>query len=238
MKPSTQRKKEKAEYATKKINQNKKEISPSPREVTGLTKYVDYSAATRVCSDSRIHLLNAIASGTDSYQRTGRVTIAKSLKLTITFTMLSSPVTVFPGDIARLIVLWDRQGETTPVSSDIFLDTSAAGTTQTSYAGYKNPNNKSRFIYLYDKRVQLPSFIITTAGAVASTPCPQMPNGAEWTSELDIDLTGLTTRYKDTGSTVASISEGSLHFFILGGVAAASSGWNVSFTSRFSYYDS
>jgi len=239
MRPSTQRKKEKGEYAAKKLKKNKKENALIPRPVSALTKYVDYHTTTlRVCSDIRITLLNGIACGTESYQRVGRVVMAKNLKLSITFSMITSVVLTFPGDMARLIVLWDKQGTTTPVASDILWDVSAAGTTQTSYVGFKNPNNKERFVHLYDKRFQLPSYIVTVANSVASTPCPQMPNITEWRPDIDIDLDGLMTRYKDTGSTIASISEGALYFFILGTTPNATAGWNVTFKARYSYYDS
>jgi len=240
MKPSTQRKKAKAEEADKKLKKNKRDTScaPIPRPNSGLVKYVTVlNAAYTVSTTATFVLLNGVASGNEIYQRTNRVTIGKQLKLSYFFTQSTSTVKWYAADAPRIIIVWDTQGDATPSASDILLDIDAAGTTSTSNLSHRNTSNKDRFIYLYDKRFHLPSYNVTTVGAVASTTSGHLPNSESWVQDVNIKLDGLITRFDGTGSTISSIGSGALYFFMLGGLAAANAGWTATVIGRYTYYD-
>jgi len=238
MRPSTKRKEEKKVHAAKKLKQNKQQRSTVIDPLTTLTKYVDVLAGYTVGTTATIALLNGIALGTGSYQRTNRAIFAKDLKISLAFTTIGSSVGWYAADVARIIVVWDKEGNTTPLYSDVLLDILTSGSTGTTQLSHKNINNKDRFIFLFDTRYHLPSYSVTVANTINMTTSSHAPNDEEWSPEINIKLKGLFTRYDGTGSTISSISSGVLYFYLLGGSAPASSGWGVTMTSRFSYHDS
>lgn len=203
---------------------------------SGVTKYVDLNFPGALPGSGQFILLNGVANGNDFYQRTNRAIYCKNLKIDINFVQHETAIGYYAPVISRIIIVWDRQADTTPVIEDLLKNVSFGGVTTTFVLSHKNISNKDRFILLSDKFYYLPAYSITTTNQINTLNSAQTPNFEHWCDSVNVNLKSLVTRFSDTGSTISSISSGALYFVAFG--SGATSGWSINFTSRFSYLDS
>ena len=202
-----------------------------------LTKFTDIynipGVDITVGSNAQFILLNGIISGTDFYNRTNRIVLAKCLEINFNFFECQTAFTgYYASDIARVLVVWDHQAETSPNISNFLLDVTASGTTSTTNLSHKNINNKERFIFLFDKRYALPAYSVTTVNQIGSINSAYNGN---WSHTININLDSLVTRFKSTGTGISAFSTGGLYLIILGGNLLPS--WAMNFSARYSFLD-
>lgn len=125
-------------------------------------KTIDSTVTSNVPAAGNISTLNAVATGTDFTNRTGRKTTMKSLLLRLTLNPL--PATSAPsGDAVRIVVLYDTQTNgAIPVVGDVL----SGGTWDSPI----NLTNRDRFKILMDKQVNMAASTYTAGALTAGSP--------------------------------------------------------------------
>lgn len=177
----------------------------------------------------KVNLLNGIAQGTDYNQRIGRKAQMKSVLVNGNlFPTLqnsgSSPV----GCFARIVVIYDTQPNSgsLPAGTDIFAsnDTSSP----------MNLNNRDRFKVIYDKRMQIGSYLLTAGGALSAG----SPNNVFWSKWKSCNYEII---FSGTAATIGSISTGALYLCYtcdyVGGVGTPPSVVSVDWYTRVRFID-
>lgn len=146
-----------------------------------------------------LQLLNGLATGDDYNNREGRRINICNINSRI-FIFPNSAATSPTGDIIRYMIIYDNQPNgAAPAVLDI-LETA-------NMFSFNNLNNRERFLILKDSWIPLKSFAF--AGGALTTGDPGF-------SFEDVYLdTDLTTTYSGTGSTIASIQNGSLYLLLM-----------------------
>lgn len=199
-------------------------------------KWIDVPATINSINNTgALILLNGMGTGADCYQRVGREVRWKAFQLD--YTILPFPRTVASADIARVMLVWDREPHSViPIIGDILACQDNGGALTTTNESFRNMGNKDRFLILMDRRHVLPGYT-NTAGQM-TTVGPAVPNNDNWSQTFYEKVNGkLATRYSANGSTIASINNGALYLLILGGIATASTGWDVSYVTRCTFTD-
>lgn len=149
-------------------------------------------------------LVNGIAQGDDINMRVGRQIICKFVEID---GLLGSAQVTMSGNLARLMVIWDKNNNsvpTLPLSTDILdASTSIAGT---------NLNNRDRYVILYDKTWSQAYGTSTTCFGETHYPI-----------KIKVAVNAKTT-YSGTGATQASIASGALFVMTIGSNAAGAGG--------------
>lgn len=194
------------------------------------------SAATAVAVALPIPLI-----GAGFMNRLGNRTRGVSLQLTGFIGQTTTNGTNSSEQVARIIVLYDRQTNgALPAIGTIMGDTIAAGTTSVNgpLSGL-NVNNRDRFMVLRDRKVLLPevggSGVTMDANVVTST--NDQGKGSLSYNEF-IKLKGLETCYNTTAAgTISDISAGSFIVLAYCSDAAGNATWNFTCQARFKFLD-
>lgn len=166
----------------------------------------------------QLTLLNGVAQGTDFTQRIGRKTLMKSLLVRwgVTNNGVGGDGS---GDIMRLMVIYDMQSNSAaPSAGDILQSASDV------YSPL-NLNNRDRFKVLFDRNITLNSFVATVTPTVQGAPGPKF---IKIYKKINLE-----TIFSGTGSTIGSISTGSIYLCALAG----STEYSSQFYSRVRYVD-
>jgi len=156
-------------------------------------------------------LLNGIAPGSGSFNRVGRKTSLKSLRIKggITFTMTPTAAGVVNHNAVRMVIVWDKQPNSgsLPTFDTIFGYTLQDGTEASLTWAQPRYDNLERFQVLKDKAIDVqtePAGVVTT-GVVD-----------QWVSiDEYIGLGGRQTTFSGQSApcTVADISTGALYVY-------------------------
>lgn len=158
------------------------------------------NAATQAnfASAGSVALYNGVAQGTDFTNRIGRKVIVKSIH----FKAWVSPATSTdsPGDICRLMLVWDKQANSAaPAVTDIL-------TTADPFSGV-NLNNRDRFKVMYDRRVSMNPAVYAANVITGGNPITVYREKFIKCNQEVI--------FSGTGATVASIQTGSLYLLFI-----------------------
>lgn len=207
------------------------------RRSAGEKKGVDVSleialndvVSTTGTNDAAI-LLNGIAPGNGSWNRIGKKTFNKSIRLFgIAIAQLDAAATTenYFGNTLRMVVVWDKQpsGGTIPTFDTVFGVTDSAGLESSSILDPVRYDNMGRFQILRDKRYTLNPAADFTGGTV---------NTQDLLVEFDeyIKLGNRETIYSGEDATIASISTGALYVYFRGDTNSVSSRWTINERSR------
>lgn len=197
-------------------------------------KFLDWQVGGRVISnvvsasdqDPGTQLaLNACKQGTDNQERTGLRAVFKSIEIRGTLQWQD----VFNnGNSVRIIVFVDKQTNGTQYLPLSVLK--AAGGTEQQTSSWINLSNSHRFQILKDTVISE-----RTTVHYGSTATPSNKVGRETPFRFKIKLggkNGMITRYLNTGDTVASIADNSVHILMVGN----QEGTKVYYTSRMRFY--
>jgi len=175
-----------------------------------------YADDASILTDSR--LINGIEEGTSLDKRIGRKVKNTSLSIRCE---LESPTDFSPSRI-RLCVVYDKQANgAQPTLAELFQ-----GQAGTICSSYYNINNRQRFVFLYDKVIDMnPTCDATTMLKTVNIP---------------VKIKGYDTTYNNTGSAITDIATGSIHFFGVSDdptAGADSTKILISYTYRLRYTD-
>lgn len=164
----------------------------------------DNAVLSTTNTNDNILVLNLIQIGSASYNRIGRTTHLKSVRLTgsVRYTETNTPADI-SGNIFRMALVWDQQpGDTIPTFDTIFGITDQAGTETSSVLAPPRYDNMARFRVLMDRKYDL------NVNASATTSVEKLLHFDEY-----VKLRGLESNYKSTTdpATIANISTGALY---------------------------
>lgn len=151
-------------------------------------------------------LLNGVGQGDDVFQRAGNRIRMRYLRIRVHAT---TAVDAAIPAIARIMVLYDRQTNLAASPDTTILQTATAG------LGYLSPfnlNYNKRYKVLYDQTRKIQVYAENNAGTAS------FAEDATWI--IRIPLKGMLTAYAGTGTTVASISKGSLAMYHISDIAS------------------
>lgn len=152
-------------------------------------------------------LLNAIQTGAGSFNRVGRTTHLKSLRLKGVISCLwGAAQAVWAGNVIRICVVWDAQanGTTIPTFTEIFGTTDGAGNESTQLMDPPTYDGMARFKLLLDRTIEvMPTSSITGANTQAEYHA----------FDYYIKLNNLLSNYASSNDpvTTADISTGALY---------------------------
>jgi len=193
-------------------------------------KEVDLANANYpISTTASITLLNGVALGSDNFNRIGREITMKYLRVKgdIRETGVAGG-----NEYCRIAIVYDRQANfAAPVYTDIFAVTTNAGVQSSTAESLPNEAKADRFLILKDFTVSLPS---STAGVASGNNVPFDTTLIDWY----IPLKGLGVKFLGTGSTIASITAGSLYMVVIGRAAAAGTEvWEFTGSLRLNYVE-
>lgn len=147
----------------------------------------------------KINLLNGVAQGTDYNSRVGRKFTNKSILCNGNiFPTVNNSGSNPVGCFVRLVIVYDSQPNSgsLPAGTDIFVsnDTSSP----------MNLNNRDRFKVMFDKRMQVGSYLMSAGGALAAG----SPNNAWWSKYKKCNLETINS---GTAGTIGNISTGAIY---------------------------
>lgn len=183
-------------------------------------------------------VLNLIQQGNGSWNRVGRKTLLKSLRVTgvVTGTMTPDPTTGLMAELVmRMVVVWDKQpsGAAIPTYDTIFGITSQDGTESTP--NFMNPpryDNMDRFRVLRDVVCELDAKATSAAGTT------RVVNVNKSVDEY-VKLPLLESVYSGQSSpmTIADISTGALYIYFRSNLNQAYAQAAVQLNGRIRYTD-
>lgn len=186
-----------------------------------------------VNNNAACDVINAIVQGTGSFNRIGRKTYMKSVRLRASFVHRVN-VQATDGDIdsnqMRIVVVWDKNPNSLalPNFNTIFGRTDVLGNENTHFTDFLRFDNTERFQVLADdlltsKPTANPSLNATGGAAPTASTTGYM----EFIHQYDryVDLKNRETSYSATGGTITDISTGSLLVYYRS--AAATNGGGV-----------
>lgn len=145
--------------------------------------------------------------------------------------------------LARIIVFYDRQNNTSTCSqSDLINDTNNGGTTLTSAFAGINMANRDRFVILRDRKIVLPPIGINGATSTVGPMCiadvtGHHKNGGFLFNEF-IKLRGLETLYNTAvAGTQADISAGSYGILCIANEPSGFGSWQLEYQARYKFLD-
>jgi len=214
---------------------------PYPQgELKGMDTGVSTAAVLNTTgTNGDITVLNLIQTGTGSWNRIGRKTCLKSLRIQGRAECVHAvgATNDLLGNQLRIIIVWDKQpsGAALPAFDDIFAVTDQSGAETTTYASPLAFDTMDRFRVIKDwTLVSNPMAIASTA--VAGTDTVQ--------NEFDIDefvtLPNLDSNYsgQSTPMTIADINTGALYVITRSLLNnAATSVWSYVCNHRIRYVD-
>jgi len=182
-------------------------------------------------------LLNGLIPGTGVTQRIGRKIrmTSLSIQLGVQPNNGSTSTVSLPADYVRILLVYDRQSNSTPpMFSDVIQGSTSAATPAVSNAPWdgKNVNNRDRFAVLIDKHIEIPD----TTGSGINAVGPYM-TAKEMQLNRWINLKGLETIYNGDTAGYASIATGALWLFCQDNYASGSSTYATQFTARLTFKD-
>lgn len=158
-------------------------------------------------------VLNLIQAGTGSWNRIGRKTHLRSVRLVGTFSFFTQPTAagIINLALARYVIVWDKQpsGGAVPTFDQIFGVTAQDGVEScpdvTCPPRY---DNMDRFKVIAEETCKQPDTMITSAGAGPATT-------VQWPVDRFIRLPNLESVYQSNSSpmTIADISTGALYVY-------------------------
>lgn len=206
------------------------------------------NAVLALNSTGTVLFLNALEVGSTFCNRVGRRVTWKSIRVMAQLGTRGAVVTAAL-DVARLIVVYDRQPNgALPAMSTIIQQTDQATTNTTTALAGINMNNRDRFEVIMDTRIALP---VTAASASADAPSSITPselptvhsaNGCHQTLIVDEfrNLKNHVSHYQadSVPSVIGDISTGAFYLVALGGIAAGSEAWQISkYSIRMKFHD-
>lgn len=204
-----------------------------------LTKAVDqYQTALTLNSTPQFTLLNAIQNGSGSTQRIGSKIRLAGVQIKAFFQTRRTTSSVW--ELFRIMVVYDRQPNgSAPAIGDILGGRDYASTAITSNptVNLLNPDNRDRFVLLYDKTIS------PRAASVAAGPTTPFTNVAgdmqymAW--QKFIKIPGLDVVYgnSSTPPVIGDIKSGSLYIITLGSVASGSESQDLLCQIRTFFHD-
>lgn len=184
-----------------------------------------------------IQLLNGLTPGNGFSQRNARRIQMKSLKVQFNINPLANRTA--PGDLGRIMIIYDRQTNgALPSIADILQDTSTVPANVTSISSGPNLGNRERFYIIRDYKFTLPAAVVPATGVPSSAYPDSFEGEHQSFVQWYIKLKNLDTVFIGDDSLIGSIGTGSLLAVTLGGVAPGVPAWGVtSWHSRLRYYD-
>jgi len=177
-------------------------------------------------TNGQIVPMNLIQTGTGSWNRIGRKTHIKSLRITggAVLTNLASATENGDAPILRMVIVWDKQPTgVLPTFNTIFGNTIQNGTEASNVTDPPRYDNMDRFRVLRDCRYNPPS----------NPAIGNLSTGAETSFHQSIDeyikIPGLESVYsgQSTPMTIADISTGALYVIFRSTQFAANGFWNI-----------
>lgn len=205
-------------------------------ELKGMDTLIDYpTIASTTGTNDQITTLNLIQAGTGSWNRIGRKSTLKSVRLTgwVTVNHYRTAGDWQP-NIVRLILVWDKQpaGAAEPLFSDIFGQTSQAGTETSTWWNQPKYDTMSRFTVLKDW-----TYESTAEAGVAADADVFRRN---FHVDCFVRLPNLETTFSGQSSpmTIADINNGALYFIARTRInIGTSTDANLTLQSRVRYLD-
>jgi hypothetical protein len=173
------------------------------------------------------YLLNTLAVGPDAYQRVGKVVCLRTLKIR-GFLLPTGNGAI--NDYVRVLVVYDRQANSTPVFGSYVAGQDYLGnSSQTAFDDY-NVDYEDRFIVLKDVKFGLPQ--LTGAASYVSTNLTNYKSmtNIDWT----INLRNLEAHY--AAGTNLPVT-GALYLVMLGSNPVATSPVAIQWNATLSYTD-
>lgn len=183
-----------------------------------------------------VNVLNLIATGSNQYNRVGRDVELQRLRFKMVYTSIAAVNTNYGADLACSWLIFDKNPNgAAPAFADIFLSQTEAGVGTSTSFSYPNTANKDRFVILKHWNDHLPGQYLTATSFSLSS---QVPNGDMWCREFEFKFDkGSIALFGGTTAVIANLLAGGLFFVTAGGVASASSGWAITFSSRVTFTD-
>jgi len=187
-------------------------------------------------TNAQIQTCNLIQTGTGSWNRIGRKTVSKSLRLQ--GYLECSHILTAGGDLSsnmvRLTVVWDRQpaGGAEPLFNDIFGNTNQSGTETTAFFSPPKYDTMGRFVvlkdmlFISDPKASTPAAGDIVVNTIALDEYLRLPN-------LESNYSG-----QSTPMTIADINSGAL--YVTGRALrqdAAETQWTATIGARLRYID-
>lgn len=174
------------------------------RAVQGEVKSVDTALPTLVFTSNNATaatLLNDAVVGSDFFNRIGRKTIGRSLRIRGSVSNPYAGAIWNPADTLRFAVVYDKAANSgAPTWGNIFSGTDNAGTITSSVYSPININNRDRFIILREWELQVPSFYGTGGGALGSPAMAgSFPTGQELFVDMFVNLKKMETAFSGNG---------------------------------------
>jgi len=198
-------------------------------------RYADNWAITPVSTTAVIIPLNVLNTGTLWYEREGRLTHNKNLDLKLDIYVSGSNIAAHGESTLRVMVVWDKMPQgSLPAITDILLDTSITGTTQTNILSNVNMNKRDRYEIISQEFIGLPA--IGIAGVISNLQQTNLYSGRTVTKYLAINRD--TAFNIGTAGTIADINFGGLYLIIWSDSGVfATPAYSVEHTSRLSFYE-
>lgn len=163
----------------------------------------DAAVVATTGTNDGITVLNLIQIGSASYNRIGRTTHLKSVRLSGTVLFTDLLPSAIQTNVFRMLLVWDQQpGDAIPTFDTIFGITSQTGTETSSVLAPPRYDNMARFRVLMDRRFDL------NLDSAPTTSVEKVISFDEY-----VKLRGLESNYKATSdpATIANISTGALY---------------------------
>lgn len=207
-----------------------------PMRATSELKQVDVTGSQGIHSASTFVLLNAIAGGTENWNRIGKTIRPKKLHLRLAFLPSSTTSTSLKYDSIRILVVWDKQPNgalaTYPA---VVQDADAAGNLTSNTMSDMCVGSIDRFKILRDKRLTMLLTTINTGVVNIAMDIPQ----ENLQQDYSVDLKGLKCQYNATGGSITTITTGALMFIAFGENSSSGTAYPLTcvYKSRFYFYD-
>jgi len=210
---------------------------PSGNEVKGVDTDISQTVIATTTTNGSIDVLNLIEPGTGSWNRVGRKTVLKSVRITGVLQWVNTPVLatgVGRISLTRCVLVWDSQpGTTIPIFSDIFGTTLQTGAEAvTTVFDPLRYDAMERFRVIRDWRYEPPTSVPLSLGSAPSI---------TWATSLDeyVKLPPLQSNYSGQSSpqTIADIASGALYLIWRTDSSSANTTCNVDGMVRLRYYD-
>lgn len=193
---------------------------------------------TSLNSGTSVSLLNGMTIGANAFQRLGRKTSVKSVRVTgyVYQNQAGAAPTV---DYMRIAIVYDKQPDgAAPTWAQVFTSVDGGGTPFSTALANPNLDNRDRFIILRDLRYKADA----PAGAVLGNqpvPVSAAQTECKWIVDEYIKLKGVPTMYSATSNTggVADIQTGGLFLLTCALSSAANAQYAFQWTARVRYTD-
>nr|QXP07743.1 MAG: putative capsid protein [Arizlama virus] len=182
-------------------------------------KFADVAAATyaMISGGGVVTLINGVAEGSDFNERVGRRLTMGSIQIRGMITPVDNTVI---DQVVRYMIVYDKQSNgAAPTIVDILTD-------NTPY-GFKNLNNRARFIILKDEMFTLGARDTTATSSFSSA----VPHAIEYYRRFRLGV-----EFKGATAAIGDIATGAL-FLVTSGSGAAATGANMIVSCRIMFTD-